>query len=96
MATNEGSLASTSRILHVGHDDDTACTSSAISTPQPGSGCGGVDPPRWLTLRKHPLAVVHGGSPHAARKAFRFASTFGLSKASTMATVWPDCTEVSS
>ena len=40
---------------------------SAISTPHPGLPCGGVAPPRWLTLRKHPLALVQGGSPHVAR-----------------------------
>jgi len=52
-----------------------------------------VAPPRWLTLRKQPFAVVQGGSPHALRNAVRFASAFGLSNASTMATVEPEDTE---
>ena len=48
----------------LGHETETAWTSSAIFTPHPGRRAGGVAPPRRLTLRKHPLAVVQGGSPH--------------------------------
>src|SRR6266480_2155391 len=87
MLMSDGSSASTSRMLHRGHAAETACTSSAISTPQPGSGNGGVDPPRWFTLRKQPLDDVHGGSPQAWRYVARSDSTFGLSSASTIATV---------
>src|SRR5215468_11163309 len=65
--SNELSSASTSRILQRGHDAETACTSSAISTPQPGSPGGGTLPPRWFSLRKHPFAVVQGRSDQALR-----------------------------
>ena len=89
MFVNDGESASTSRMWQFGHAADTACTSSAISTPHPGSGRGGEAPPRWLTFRKQPFADVQDGSPHAARYAARSASTFGLSNASTIAIVCP-------
>ena len=66
-------------MLHFGHAAETAWMSSAISMPQPTSEGGGVRPPRWFSLRKHPLAVVHGGRPHALRYAVRSASARGLS-----------------
>src|SRR2546426_11656721 len=89
MSTNDGVSASTSRILHRGQEAETAWTSNAISTPQPGSAKGGADPPRWLTLRKQPVDEPHGGNPHARRYAVRSDSTLGLSNASTIPTVWP-------
>src|SRR5438309_4233096 len=89
MSTNDGVSASTSRILHRGQAAETAWTSSAISTPHPGSANGGVDAPRWLTFRKQPVDDPHGGNPHARRYAVRSDSTLGLSNASTIATVWP-------
>jgi hypothetical protein len=57
-------LASTSRIPHVGQRACTACTSREISSAQPPSTRGYVEPPDWLTLRKQPtlLAPVQAGS----------------------------------
>ena len=63
--------------------------SRSISWPQATFAFGGVDPPPWFTFRKQPFALVQAGSPNRARYALRSASAFGLSYASTIATVWP-------
>ncbi|MGW5255272.1 hypothetical protein ACWERW_19995 [Streptomyces sp. NPDC004012] len=41
--------------------------SSEISPAQSAFGAGYDVPPRWSTLRKQPLAVVHDGRPNWAR-----------------------------
>src|SRR6266436_5628104 len=57
-------LASTSRIRHAGQTPCASSTSVAVSCAQPRSsappeGGSGERAPRWLTLRKHPLASLH-------------------------------------
>src|SRR5947209_2140351 len=58
-------LASTSRTWQLGHRAETASRSSEISASQsePAAVGRGDVVPFWLTLEKHPLAVVHAGSP---------------------------------
>src|SRR5260221_4351412 len=72
-----------------GHTDDTMARSRAISCPHPVLPQGYAVPPFWSTLRKQPFAVVHGGRLYVLRYVARSASAFGLSNASTMATVRP-------
>ncbi len=85
-----GTFDSTSRILHSGQIAEAMSMSSAISPAQPASARGsGLAAPFWLTFRKQPLAVVHGGRPNWARYTARSASAFGSSNASMMATVAP-------
>ncbi len=56
-------VASTRRIRQFGQTALTMSRSSEISSAQSGLGAGGIDPPVWLTLRKHPLDDVHAGRP---------------------------------
>ena len=73
-------LASTRRMLQLGHTADTISMSSAISPPQPEFAAGrGLAPPLSLTFRKHPLLVVHGGSPYWARYVARSDAAVGRS-----------------
>ena len=78
-------------ILQSGHAAETIDTSRVSSTPHPvGSGLGNGDGlPCWLTIRRQPLAVVHGGSPYCLRYTARSDARCGVLKASTIATVWP-------
>src|ERR1700743_551744 len=83
-------LASTSRIWQSGQIAETMSTSRLSSSAQPASAVGsGVAAPLWLTLAKQPVAPVHGDRPYCLRYTPRSASALGLSKASTMATVFP-------
>jgi hypothetical protein len=58
-------LASTRRMWQFGHRAETASRSSDSSASQSeDAGLGsGEAAPLSLTLAKHPLAAVHGGSP---------------------------------
>ena len=86
--TTDGLSPSTSTMWHSGHAAETMSTSSAISVGQPNNcGGSGLAAPRWLTFRKQPLSVVHGGRPNVDRYTARSASTVGLSPASTIPTV---------
>src|SRR6266545_7680403 len=61
-------VASTSRIWQLGQTAETIWMSREISAAQPALGAGsGPARPFWFTLRKQPLAVVHGGRPNCAR-----------------------------
>ena len=74
----------------MGQTAETMSTSSEISPAQPASALGsGLAAPVWFTLRKQPLAVVHGGRPNWDRYVARSDSALGSSNASTMATVAP-------
>src|SRR6266581_3698409 len=53
--------ASISRIRQAGQAAETTSRSRAISAAQLPSGGGGLVPPRWLTLRKQPSLLPHGG-----------------------------------
>src|SRR5712671_2431644 len=86
---NELVVASTRRILQLGQMALAMSRSSEISCAQPELLRGNLVPPFWSTFRKHPLAVVQGGSPKVERYTARSLSAFGSSKASTMAMVWP-------
>jgi hypothetical protein len=61
-------LASTSRMLQLGHADETMSRSSAISSAQPRLGAG-YEPwtPFWLTFLKQPLLVLHSDNPYSLR-----------------------------
>src|SRR4051812_19266984 len=83
---------STSSSLHAGQTADAASRSRATSTVQSSSGSyggSGASWPSWLTLRKQPLAVVHGGRSYCRRYPARSASAVGASWASTTAIVRP-------
>ncbi len=90
-SANDGWVPSTTMILQSGHAADTIDTSRVSSTPQPvGSGLGNGDAlPCWFTMRRHPLAVVHGGSPYCLRYTARSDARCGVLKASTIPIVWP-------
>src|SRR5262252_10541974 len=90
-SANVGILPSTTTILQSGQAADTIDTSSVSSTPQPsGSALGNGDGlPCWLTIRRQPLAVVHGGSPYSFRYTPRSDARCGVLNASTMPMVWP-------
>src|SRR5215831_1584022 len=90
-SANVGWVPSTTMILQSGHAAETIETSRVSSTPHPnGSALGNGDGlPCWLTIRRHPLAVVHGGSPYCLRYVARSDARCGVLKASTIATVWP-------
>jgi hypothetical protein len=62
-STSELESASTSSRWQRGQTAETISRSSEISVAQPALARGGVAPPRWLTLRKQPPALVHAGSP---------------------------------
>src|SRR6478672_576775 len=65
---NDDELPSTSRMWQFGQIAEAMSRSSEISWAQPVSTAGSGDaPPFWLTLRKQPLAVVHGGRPNWLR-----------------------------
>src|SRR6266545_2083917 len=59
--------ASTSSRWQRGQTAETMSRSSEISCAQPASARGGVLPPRWLTLRKQPFALVQDGRPKKLR-----------------------------
>ena len=83
-------VASTRRMWQFGHSAETASRSSEISSSHPLSPAGSGDAaPVSLTLRKHPLAVVHAARPEVLRNVPRSDSAVGSSYASTIATVSP-------
>src|SRR5437763_521580 len=82
--------ASTSSRWQSGQAAWAACKSRAISSAQPASVLGYVVPPRWLTLRKQPFAVVHEGRVNVELKTARSLSAVGLLYASTIAIVRED------
>src|SRR5262249_47453172 len=69
--------ASTSRILAAGAIAWAHSTSNAISSAQPAL-VRGLNPAAY-TLRKHPLRVVHDGSPNVLLNTARSDSIFGSS-----------------
>src|SRR5215510_11639989 len=88
MSSKLGLLASTSNSLQLRQIALTMSRSSAVSSSHPRFGAGKLLVlPVWLTLRKQPFAVVHGGNPNCARYTARSASAFGYPNASTTATV---------
>ena len=73
-------LASTRSRWQLGHRADAASRSSDSSCSQLALPLGsGPGLPVWLTLRKQPLAVVHGASPYLLRYTARSASALGSS-----------------
>src|SRR5262245_41725259 len=83
-------LASTSKMWHLGQIAETMSRSSEISPAQPAFALGsGPFLPFWLTMRRHPLAFVHFGSPNMCRYWARSAPAFGSLNASTIAMVLP-------
>src|SRR5579859_439081 len=83
-------VASISVMWHLGQIAETMSRSSDSSTPQ-RRFVGGSGPflPFWLSMRRQPLEVVHGGRWKCARYTFRSAARCGLLKASTIATSRP-------
>ena len=85
-------FASTRMMRQFGHVADTMSRSRDSSSSQPvwpAARGSGLALPSWLTLRKQPLATVHGGRWYWERYSPRSDAAFGSSKASTIATVWP-------